>query len=150
MPGDQQIVDVAVGRDEKLRLVVFSRLGGRAKLLLAAGLAVLFLLLAWLMSGERVAIQGVFTKHDIAELKELAHSENWKTIKMDCSQSRHDIRQAIRVLRRYLSERVVRIVRTPDDKTIVTIERGVTGGRDVAYLCVKTKTGWKLAPPEFE
>jgi len=122
----------------------------KPKLLIAAGLVCLTLVVVWLSTGSPVEVQGRFSSQDITQLKGLGHAENRQAIKSDWSRSRGDIRQMTRVLRRFMSEKVVRIVRTPDDKAVVTIDRAATSGRDFGYLFVNTKTGWKLAPPEFE
>jgi hypothetical protein len=122
----------------------------KPKLAIAGGLVVLTLVGAWLSNESPIEVQGRFSTEDVAELKRLGHAENRQAIQSDWSRSRGDIRQMTRVLRRFISEKVVRIARTPDDKAVVTIDRAATSGRDFGYLFVNTKTGWKLAPLEFE
>ena len=122
----------------------------KRKLIITAAVACLILLLAWVSFGPQVEVHGQLSERDVAELTRSGRAENRRDIKSDWSRSRRDIRQVTRVLRRFISENVVRIERTPKDKAVVTIGRSATTGRDKGYLFVDTKPGWKLAPPEFE
>ena len=122
----------------------------KRKLIIAAAVVCLTLLVVWLCVGPRVEDHGQLSERDVAELTRLGRAENRRDVKSDWSRSRHDIRQVTRVLRRFISENVVRIERAPKDKAIVTIDRSATTGRDRGYLFVNTKPGWKLAPPEAE
>jgi hypothetical protein len=122
----------------------------KRKLLITASVVCLMLVMAWMSMGPRVEIEGRFSTQDIADLTGLGYAENRRSIKSDWSQSRHDIRQMTRVLRRFISEKVVRIDRTPDDKAVVTINRSKTIGRDLGFLFVNTNGGWKPAPPSYE
>ena len=122
----------------------------KRKVAVAAFVVCLVLVFVWVSVGPGLTVRGQFTKQDISELARLGKAENRRVIKADWSRSRGDIRQMMRVLRRFVSERVVRIERTPDNKAVVTIDRSKTSGRDMGYLFVSAKPGWKLAPPEFE
>ena len=96
-----------------------------------------------------VQVRGPFTEQDISELTRLGKVENRRDIKSDWSRSRGDVQQMIRVLRRFISDKVVRIDRTPDNKAVVTIVRSTTRGRTTDYLYVRTQSGWKHEPPRL-
>lgn len=119
-----------------------------------AALALIALAIAavWLSSDAPIDIQGDFSRQDIADLRRLARGKKWSEIKYELKRGWPTFREVRFLARRAFSERVVKVVMTHDRKALVYTSTSPHPRpfEPHVYLCRRSRSGWEIAPAEFE